>query len=101
MTEDEMVGWHHLLSAYECEQALGDGEGQRSLECLQALGSQTVRHDLAIEQQRLKNCTFLMSGKKMYILLLLQAFSSPGISKHFVDVIQRVIRSSDGKMGEP
>ena len=26
-----MVGWHHQLSGYEFEQALGDGEGQRSL----------------------------------------------------------------------
>ena len=32
MTEDEMVGWHHRLSGHEFEQALGDGEGQRSLE---------------------------------------------------------------------
>ena len=29
MTEDEMVGWHHRLSVLE--QALRDGEGQRSL----------------------------------------------------------------------
>ena len=27
MTEDEMVGWHHL-SGYEFEQTPGDGEGQ-------------------------------------------------------------------------
>ena len=33
MTEDEMVGWHHLLNAYEFEQTLGDGEGQGSLVC--------------------------------------------------------------------
>ena len=32
MTEDEMVGWHHRLDGHEFEQALGDGEGQRSLE---------------------------------------------------------------------
>ena len=32
MTEDEMVGWQHLLNGHELEQALGDGEGQRSLE---------------------------------------------------------------------
>ena len=30
-TEDEMVGWHHWLNGYEFEQALGDGEGHRSL----------------------------------------------------------------------
>ena len=29
MTEDKMVGWHLRLN--EFEQALGDGEGQRSL----------------------------------------------------------------------
>ena len=33
MTEDEMVGWHHWFSVYEFEQALGDGEGWRSLAC--------------------------------------------------------------------
>ena len=32
-TEDEMVGWHHQLSRYDSEQALGDDEGQGSLAC--------------------------------------------------------------------
>ena len=31
--EDEMVGWCHWLNGNEFEQALGDGEGQRSLAC--------------------------------------------------------------------
>ena len=31
MTEDEIVGWYHRLNGHEFEQALGDGEGQRSL----------------------------------------------------------------------
>ena len=31
MTEDEMVGWYHLLNGHEFEQALGDNEGQGSL----------------------------------------------------------------------
>ena len=31
MTEDEMVGWHHLLDGHEFEQALGDGDGQGGL----------------------------------------------------------------------
>ena len=30
MTEDEMVGWHHLLDGYEFEQALGDGKDRES-----------------------------------------------------------------------
>ena len=38
MTEDEMVGWHHLLNAYEFGQTLGDGEGQGSLVCCSLLG---------------------------------------------------------------
>ena len=31
MTENEMIGWHHHLNGHEFEQALGFGEGQRSL----------------------------------------------------------------------
>ena len=33
ITEDEIVGWHHQLSGHEFEQALGVGDGQRSLAC--------------------------------------------------------------------
>ena len=33
MTEDEIVGWYHLIGGHEFEQALGDCEGQRSLVC--------------------------------------------------------------------
>ena len=38
MTEDEMVGWHHQLDRHEFEQALGVGEGQRSLACCSPWG---------------------------------------------------------------
>ena len=31
MTEDEMVGWYRQLNRHEFEQALGVGDGQRSL----------------------------------------------------------------------
>ena len=31
MTEDEVVGWYHLLNGHEFEQVLGDDEGQGSL----------------------------------------------------------------------
>ena len=37
-TEDEMVGWHHLLDGYELEQALGVGDGQGSLACCSPWG---------------------------------------------------------------
>ena len=39
MMEDEMVGWHHRLDGHEFEQALGLGDGQGSLSCLQSMGS--------------------------------------------------------------
>ena len=38
MTEDEMVGWHHQIKEHEFEQALGDGDGQGSLECCSQWG---------------------------------------------------------------
>ena len=38
MTEDEMVGWHHLLNGYEFEQILRDSEGQGSLACCSPWG---------------------------------------------------------------
>ena len=41
MTEDKMVEGHHPLDGLEFEQALGVGDGQRSLE---SMGSQRVRH---------------------------------------------------------
>ena len=31
MTENEIVGWHQQLNGHEFEQALGDGEGQKSI----------------------------------------------------------------------
>ena len=33
MTEDEIVGLHHWFNGHEFEQALGVGDGPRSLEC--------------------------------------------------------------------
>ena len=38
MTEDETVGWDHRFNAHEFEQALEDGEGQRSLMCCSPWG---------------------------------------------------------------
>ena len=38
MTDDQMVRWHHGLSGHEVEQALGDGDGQGSLECCSPWG---------------------------------------------------------------
>ena len=38
MTEDKIIGWHHRLKGHEFEQAPGDGEGQRNLECCSPWG---------------------------------------------------------------
>ena len=45
MTEDEVIGWHHLFKGHEFEQAPGCSEGQGSL-------AQRVGHALATEQQQ-------------------------------------------------
>ena len=46
MTEDEMVGWHHLLN----RQTLRDSERQGSLVCCNPWSCRD-RHDLVTEQQ--------------------------------------------------
>ena len=38
MTEDKMIGWHHLFNGYEFEQALGNGKRQGSLVCCSPWG---------------------------------------------------------------
>ena len=68
MTEDEMVGWHHWLDRHEFEQALGVGDGQGSLECLQSLGLQTVRHDWVTELTCIPKFWKLRKGLYLNIL---------------------------------
>ena len=51
-TEDEIVGWHHLLSGHEFEQTPGDGEGQESLVCFQSMGLQRIEYHLGTKQQQ-------------------------------------------------
>ena len=38
MTEDKMVGWYLQPDGHEFEQALGVGDGQRSLACCSSRG---------------------------------------------------------------
>ena len=47
--QDEMVGWHHHLYGHEFEEALGVGDGQRSM--LQSMGLQRVGCDWVTEEQ--------------------------------------------------
>ena len=52
MAKDEMFGWHQRPKGHECEQALGDSEGQGSLLCCSPWRSQRVGHGLTTEQQQ-------------------------------------------------
>ena len=38
MTEDKMIGWHHLLNGHELEQIPWDSEEQGSLACCSPWG---------------------------------------------------------------
>ena len=38
MTDDEIVGWHHLFNGHEFEQIPGNSEGQGSLVCCSPWG---------------------------------------------------------------
>ena len=42
MPEDEMVGWHHQFDGHESDQALGVGDGQRSLACCSPWGGKEL-----------------------------------------------------------
>ena len=55
MTEDKMVGLHHWLNGHEFEQALGTGDGQRSLACCCPRGCK------GSDMTEWLNCTELMS----------------------------------------
>ena len=61
MKEDERVGWHHWLDGHEFEQALGDGEGQRSLMCCRPQGHkeldtpEQLSHNRELNNQENKN----------------------------------------------
>ena len=46
MTEDEMVGWHHLLNGHELKQTPGNSDGQEAGPAVHAVAkSQTLLSD--------------------------------------------------------
>ena len=107
-TEDEMVGWHHQLNGHEFEQALGDGEGQRSLACCSPWVTKSRRQlsswTIASKEQVQKKKSFQwwnsasytegtkykhvwvnkgMHCSKVYHLPLIKMFTLKGIKKCF------------------
>ena len=51
-TEDEMVGWHHLLEGHEFGETPGDSEGQANLACCSPWGHKELGHNWTGEQQQ-------------------------------------------------
>ena len=56
MTEDEMVGWHHLLYGHEFEQAAGVGDGQGSLVCCSPWGHKESDRTEQLNNNKSKPC---------------------------------------------
>ena len=60
-TEDN---WHHWLNGHECEQALGDSEGQRSLVCCSPWGCKVLDMTERLNNKQ-KNLTEKVTFEKM------------------------------------
>ena len=54
-TGDEMVRWHHQLNGHEFEEALGDCEGQGSLECCSPWGHKELDTTERLNEQQQNN----------------------------------------------
>ena len=67
-----MVGWHHRLNRHAFEQALGDGEGQGSLECCSPWG-----HKESDTTERLNNS----NNTARQDLEFRPSYSAPGVAK--------------------
>ena len=80
MTEDEMVGWHHLLDRHEFESAERVGDGQGGLACCSPWGCKELH---MIEQ--------LYNNSKGRVFLALK-----GMTKTASKVVPFCIPSSNG-----
>ena len=69
-----MVGWHHLFSGHDFEQALGDGEGQGTL----TLCSPWGRKESDTTEQLNNNNAILYKGLEHWWILLYAG--APGIN---------------------
>ena len=64
-----MVGWHHRFDGHEFEQALGDGEGQRSLACCSPWG-----HKETDMTERLNTTTKSTNDKNVSLYSLVKPY---------------------------
>ena len=63
-----MVEWHYLLNGHEFGQALGDGDGQRSLVCCSLWGHKEL--DMT---ERLNNNVFLRNRTHLIFIMFIQS----------------------------
>ena len=67
--ERMMVGWHHRFDGHEFEQALGNGEGQRSLACCSPWG-----HKETDMTERLNTTTKSTNDKNVSLYSLVKPY---------------------------
>ena len=66
-----MVEWHRLLNGHEFGQALGDGDGQRSLVCCSLWGHKEL--DMT---ERLNNNVFLRNRTHLIFIMFIQSLEA-------------------------
>ena len=64
MTEDEMVGCHHLLKGHEFQQTLVDSEGQGSLACCSPWGCEELDPIQRLNNNNKLTCAQTTSGRQ-------------------------------------
>ena len=64
-TEDKMVGWHQQLNEHEFEQALEDGEGQRSLPCCSPWGHKESTMTEWLNNRNHEEMKFALMGSRL------------------------------------
>ena len=62
-TEDEMAGWHHQLNGHECEQTMGDTEGQGSLSSCSPWGRKKSDRTKRLNSNSSSNHTFILMAE--------------------------------------
>ena len=71
MTEDEIVGWHHLLDGHEFEQAPGVGDGQGSQACCSPWGHKESDTELMVDSLLIFKGTSILFPQWLYQVIVL------------------------------
>ena len=90
MTEDETVGWHHLLNGHEFEQTQGDSEGQGSLVCCSSWSRNESDTKATEQKQHVKTSTKLM--QRLHICLSTDMVSNVLVNFRLVDSRKKYIK---------